>query len=51
MKLHARNLAVIAGAETQEEMEKTTEALEKEGIYKAGRAKEILREIRAKKKY
>lgn len=51
MKLHARNLAVIAGAETQEEIEKTTEALEKEGIYKAGRAKEILKEIRTKKKY
>ncbi len=50
MKLHARNLAVIAGAGTVQEIEEVTKELEKEGIYKAERAGEILKKIRAAKK-
>lgn len=50
MKLHARNLAVAAGAGTMDEIEKVTAALEKEGLYKAERARDILKRIRAEKK-
>lgn len=45
MSLHAKNIAVMAGA-VGEEIEKTAEKMVKEGKIKLDRAKEILREIR-----
>ncbi|VVB98183.1 Hydroxymethylglutaryl-coenzyme A reductase [uncultured archaeon] len=50
MRLHARNLASVAGAETPEEIEAVAKALEKEGVYKAELAKEILKRIRSQRK-
>lgn len=48
MKLHAKSLAVMAGA-TYEEAEKVAEVLEKEGTVTFKRAKEVLEEIRRNK--
>ncbi|MEW6528653.1 MAG: hydroxymethylglutaryl-CoA reductase, degradative [Candidatus Micrarchaeota archaeon] len=48
MKLHARNLAVIAGANTNEEIEKVVCELEKSERYTINYAKEILNKIRSK---
>ncbi len=45
MKLHARNLAIIAGAETADEIEEVSAALEKKGAYKVEQAKEILKKM------
>ncbi len=49
MKLHARNLAVQAGASTQEEIDYVSGILESEGSYKSSRAKEILEKLRSGK--
>jgi len=48
MKLHAKSLAVMAGA-TYEEAERIGEIMEKEGNISFKRARELLEEIRAKK--
>ena len=45
MSLHAKNIAVMAGA-NGEEIDKVAEQLKKEGKIKLDRAKEILKEIR-----
>ena len=45
MSLHAKNIAVMAGAQG-EEIDKVAEKLVKEGKVKLDRAKEILEEIR-----
>lgn len=46
MKLHAKNLAVIAGARTPEEMDAVVEILKQKGEYTVPRAQEALEEIR-----
>lgn len=50
MKLHAKNLAMVAGAESAEEVDKVAEELTKEAIYRVERAKEILKRIRSEKR-
>ncbi|VVB99163.1 3-hydroxy-3-methylglutaryl-coenzyme A reductase [uncultured archaeon] len=47
MRLNARNLAAAAGAQGKE-IEEVAASLEKEGVYKAERAREILKIIRSK---
>ena len=45
MSLHAKNIAVMAGA-TGEEIDKVADKMVKEGKIKLDRAEEILKEIR-----
>jgi len=49
MKLHANNIAVLAGARPNE-IKRVSEKMVKEGNVKADRAKEILRELRKNKR-
>ncbi|MCX6769010.1 MAG: hypothetical protein NTY83_04205 [Candidatus Micrarchaeota archaeon] len=46
MKLHAKNLAVIAGAHTSEEIDKVTEKMKASGVYPAENAKKIFEEMK-----
>jgi len=46
MKLHARNIAVIAGAENTEEIDKVAEELAKQNNYSSEFAKSVLEKIR-----
>jgi hydroxymethylglutaryl-CoA reductase len=46
MKLHARNIAVIGGAETKEEIDAVVRKMAEEKKINASRAKEILEELR-----
>ncbi len=48
MKLHARNIAVIGGAETREEIEAVIKKMTEEKSINTNRAKEILDELRNK---
>ena len=41
MKLHAKNLAVIAGAHTPEEMDRVVEKMRESGVYTVENAKRI----------
>jgi hydroxymethylglutaryl-CoA reductase len=47
MKLHARNIAVLAGAQTTEEIDAVSAQLAKEKNYNSEYAKEILDKIRS----
>ena len=49
MKLHARNIAVIAGAETPEEIDFVAEALAEKKDFSSDYAKKVLAKIRAEK--
>jgi hydroxymethylglutaryl-CoA reductase len=42
MKLHAKNLAVIAGASTPAEIDMITEKMKKSGVYTVDEARKIL---------
>ncbi|MEW5996502.1 MAG: hydroxymethylglutaryl-CoA reductase, degradative [Candidatus Micrarchaeota archaeon] len=46
MKLHAKNLAVIAGAEGAEEIGEVVERMRKSGVYSVDEAKKILEELK-----
>ena len=48
MKLHARQLAISAGA-VGDEVDKVVEEMIKEGVIRADKAKEILEKIRSKR--
>ncbi len=46
MKLHAKNLAVIAGAHTFEEIDRVVEKMRESGVYTAENAKKIYEELK-----
>ncbi|NYZ60645.1 hydroxymethylglutaryl-CoA reductase, degradative [Candidatus Micrarchaeota archaeon] len=46
MKLHAKNLAVIAGASTTAEIDKVTEKMKESGVYTVENAKKIFEELK-----
>lgn len=49
MELHARNLAMIAGASDSEEADDVATQLAREGVFRVERAREILKKLRDKK--
>jgi hydroxymethylglutaryl-CoA reductase len=46
MKLHAKNLAVIAGAHTSDEIDRVTERMKAGGVYTVENAKKIFEEMK-----